>query len=128
MSLLALSASKPAAAPRALAMRPQMHRHISGLRVVGSRSLAPRPILCRAVKDKTLVLDDVRSIIADQLGKDVEQVHPTSKFVDLNADSLDTVEIMLALEEKFDVSLDDENAEKLSTVQDAADLIVSQLK
>ena len=54
------------------------------------------------------VLEDVRAIIAEQLGANLEKVEPTSKFVDLGADSLDTVEIMMALEEKFDLQLDEE--------------------
>ena len=63
------------------------------------------------------MLEDVRGIIAEQLGTDLEKVNPDSKFVDLGADSLDTVEIMMALEEKFDLQLDEEGAEKISTVQ-----------
>lgn len=63
------------------------------------------------------VLEDVRGIIAEQLGTDLAKVTPDSKFVDLGADSLDTVEIMMALEEKFDLQLDEEGAEKISTVQ-----------
>ena len=59
----------------------------------------------------------MRGIIAEQLGTDLEKVSPDSKFVDLGADSLDTVEIMMALEEKFDLQLDEEGAEKISTVQ-----------
>lgn len=55
------------------------------------------------------------------------QVAAESKFVDLGADSLDTVEIMMALEEKFDITLDEEGAEKISTVQEAADLIAAQI-
>ena len=67
------------------------------------------------------VLEDVRGIIAEQLGTDLAKVAPDSKFVDLGADSLDTVEIMMALEEKFDLQLDEEGAEKISTVQVSAD-------
>lgn len=63
------------------------------------------------------VLEDVRAIIAEQLGTDLAKVAPDSKFVDLGADSLDTVEIMMALEEKFELQLDEEGAEKISTVQ-----------
>lgn len=63
------------------------------------------------------VLEDVRGIIAEQLGTDLNKVTPESKFVDLGADSLDTVEIMMALEEKFELQLDEEGAEKISTVQ-----------
>jgi acyl carrier protein len=75
----------------------------------------------------TQVLADVRSIIAEQLGADLDKVGPDAKFADLGADSLDTVEIMMALEEKFEVTLDEDGAEGLSTVQDAADLISSKL-
>ena len=67
------------------------------------------------------VLEDVRAIIAEQLGTELTKVEPASKFVDLGADSLDTVEIMMALEEKFDLQLDEEGAEKISTVQVSPD-------
>lgn len=63
------------------------------------------------------MLEDVRGIIAEQLGTELAKVAPDSKFVDLGADSLDTVEIMMALEEKFQLQLDEEGAEKISTVQ-----------
>lgn len=63
------------------------------------------------------ILQDVRGIIADQLASDLDDVKPESKFVDLGADSLDTVEIMMALEEKFELQLNEEGAEKISTVQ-----------
>lgn len=76
------------------------------------------------LQDKAQVLADVREIIAEQLGTELDAVSAESKFVDLGADSLDTVEIMMALEEKFDLQLDEEGAEKISTVQEAADLIV----
>ena len=84
-------------------------------------SLPPRP------QDKAAVLSDVRGIIAEQLGTDLDKVAADSKFVDLGADSLDTVEIMMALEEKFDIQLDEEGAEKISTVQEAADLTTAQI-
>mmetsp|Transcript_24021 Transcript_24021/g.75237 ORF Transcript_24021/g.75237 Transcript_24021/m.75237 type:complete len:126 (-) Transcript_24021:82-459(-) len=73
------------------------------------------------------VLGKVQGIIAEQLGTDVEKVGPDAKFVDLGADSLDTVEIMMALEEQFDITLDEEGAEKISTVQEAADMIAAQM-
>jgi acyl carrier protein len=50
-------------------------------------------------------------------------VVPEAKFADLGADSLDTVEIIMALEETFKISLDEEGAQKISTVQEAADMI-----
>ncbi len=62
----------------------------------------------------------VTDIIVDQLGVDEKQVVPTAKFVeDLGADSLDTVELVMALEEEFDIEIPDEMAEKIATVGDA---------
>ncbi|KAI8471847.1 MAG: acyl carrier protein [Monoraphidium minutum] len=87
-----------------------------------------RPVMCRASVDKAAVLADVRSIISEQLGTELEKVQAEAKFADLGADSLDTVEIMMALEEKFDITLDEEGAEKISTVQEAADLIAAQVR
>jgi acyl carrier protein len=85
-----------------------------------------RSVITFAV-DKSEVLSDVCKIISEQLGTDMAEVKPDSKFVDLGADSLDTVEIMMALEEKFEITLDEEGAEKISTVQEAADLISAQI-
>ncbi len=64
--------------------------------------------------------DKVRQIIADQLGVKKEEVTDNAKFVDdLGADSLDTVELVMALEEEFGIEIPDEDAEKLATVGDA---------
>ena len=64
--------------------------------------------------------DKVKQIIADQLGVKKEEVVENPKFVDdLGADSLDTVELVMALEEEFGVEIPDEDAEKLATVGDA---------
>ena len=64
--------------------------------------------------------DKVKQIIADQLGVKKEEVVENAKFVDdLGADSLDTVELVMALEEEFGVEIPDEDAEKLATVGDA---------
>ncbi|CAM6011263.1 unnamed protein product [Sphagnum balticum] len=68
-------------------------------------------------------LEAVQSVIAKQLAVELDTVHPGAKFADLGADSLDTVEIMMALEEQFSITLDEEGAEKIVTVQDAADMI-----
>ncbi|MFA6078336.1 MAG: acyl carrier protein [Candidatus Omnitrophota bacterium] len=64
--------------------------------------------------------DKIKQIIADQLGVKKEEVIENAKFVDdLGADSLDTVELVMALEEEFGIEIPDEDAEKLATVGDA---------
>ncbi|ONI15287.1 hypothetical protein PRUPE_3G035800 [Prunus persica] len=78
-------------------------------------------ISCSIAQPETLLT--VQSTIAKQLSIDESTVTPETKFVDLGADSLDTVEILMALEEKFGVSVGEGGAENISTVQDAADLI-----
>ncbi|KAH7547036.1 acyl carrier protein 1, chloroplastic [Ziziphus jujuba] len=79
-------------------------------------------ISCLSIAEQE-TLKTVQTTIAKQLSIDESTVTPTTKFADLGADSLDTVEIMMALEEKFGVSIGEEGAENISTVQDAADLI-----
>lgn len=64
--------------------------------------------------------EKVKKIIIDQLGVDEAEVTPAAKFIDdLGADSLDTVELVMALEEEFGIEIPDEDAEKIATVQDA---------
>lgn len=66
----------------------------------------------------------IKEIIVDQLGVDAEQVTPQAKFVeDLGADSLDTVELVMAFEEEFDIEIPDEDAEKIRTVAEAIEYI-----
>ena len=66
----------------------------------------------------------VKEIIVDQLGVDENQVVASASFIEyLGADSLDTVELVMALEEEFDVEISDEDAEKIFKVQDAIDYI-----
>ena len=66
------------------------------------------------------VNDRVRAIIAEQLGVKLEEVTDTASFIeDLGADSLDTVELVMALEEEFGIEIPDEDAEKMVTVGDA---------
>ena len=65
-----------------------------------------------------------RKLIAENLSQELEDVKPESEFInDLGADSLDTVELMMALEEKFDLEIPDEDAEKLKSVKDATEYI-----
>lgn len=68
--------------------------------------------------------DKVKKIIAEKLSVDLEEVVPEASFVDdLGADSLDLVELIMSMEEEFDVDISDEDAEKIATVQDAIDYI-----
>jgi len=71
----------------------------------------------------------VREIIVEQLGVNPEQVTPEAKFVDdLGADSLDTVELVMALEEEFGLEIPDEEAEKIAAVGDAINYIEAHSK
>ena len=74
-------------------------------------------------------MEDIQSkviiIISDRFGKDESEIQMNSHFIeDLDADSLDTVELVMALEEEFEIDIPDEAAEKISTVQSAVDFIV----
>ena len=71
------------------------------------------------------VQERVKKIIVEQLGVGDDQVTSEASFVDdLGADSLDTVELVMALEEEFDIDIPDEAAEKITTVESAVDFIV----
>ena len=73
------------------------------------------------------VEDQVRGIIAEQLGVKADDIKNDASFVDdLGADSLDTVELVMALEEEFETEIPDEEAEKITTVQQAIDYITSR--
>ncbi|MBW1659453.1 MAG: acyl carrier protein [Deltaproteobacteria bacterium] len=72
------------------------------------------------------VEERVKEIIVDQLGVDESEVTPDAKFIDdLGADSLDIVELVMALEEEYDIEISDEEAEKIQTVGDAIEFIKS---
>ncbi len=75
------------------------------------------------------VQEKVKSIIVEQLGVDPEKVKLEASFIDdLGADSLDIVELVMAMEEEFDLEIPDEDAEKLKTVQNVVDYITSKGK
>jgi len=70
------------------------------------------------------LFDDVKEVVVEQLNVNPDEVKEESKFVeDLGADSLDVVELVMALEEKFDIEIPDEDAEKIATVNDAMKFI-----
>ncbi len=72
------------------------------------------------------ILDTIKQIVADQLAIDEDEVIPGASFIDdLGADSLDIVELIMALEEEFDMEIPDEDAEKITTVQNVVDYIKS---
>lgn len=69
-------------------------------------------------------MEKIKSIIVEQLGVDESEVTPEAHFIDdLGADSLDTVELVMALEEEFGIEISDEDAEKIQTVGDVAKFI-----
>ena len=73
------------------------------------------------------VEEKVKKIIAEKLSVDLEEVVPEASFVDdLGADSLDLVELIMSMEEEFDTDISDEDAEQITTVQDAIDYINKQ--
>jgi acyl carrier protein len=75
------------------------------------------------------VADKVKSIIVEQLGVDEEEVTPDASFVDdLGADSLDTVELVMAFEEEFGIEIPDEDAEEITRVKEAIEYIESHGK
>jgi acyl carrier protein len=76
-------------------------------------------------KEKIMSVEDkVKKIIAEKLSVDIEEVVPEASFVDdLGADSLDLVELIMSMEEEFDVDISDDDAEKMVTVKDAFDYI-----
>jgi len=83
----------------------------------------------RRIKKVSNIEERVKKIVAEQLGVKLEDVKNESSFVDdLGADSLDTVELVMALEEEFETEIPDEEAEKINTVQAAIDYVVANTK
>ncbi len=75
------------------------------------------------------ISEKLKEIVIEQLSVNAEDIKPEAKFVeDLGADSLDRVELMMALEESFDLDIPDEDAEKLLTIGDAEKYILEKIK
>lgn len=90
---------------------------------------AGRPQSTRMEQQMENIEQRVKKIVAEQLGVSEAEVKNESSFVDdLGADSLDTVELVMALEEEFDCEIPDEEAEKITTVQQAIDYVSAHLK
>lgn len=128
---MASSLSNPLACHAAPSLTAQSFSRINGVKnasfvSVGTRSFSRRlRISCEASSPpaKPETLKKVVEIVAKQLAAPADTVQPHSKFQELGADSLDQVEIVMALEEEFKISVDEDGAESIVTVQDAADLI-----
>jgi acyl carrier protein len=96
-----------------------MYRGVSPNAKKNCVGVASWPVLHKEEK-RMASQEKVKSIIAEQLGVKPEEVTPEASFVDdLGADSLDTVELVMALEEEFGIEIPDEDAEKIATVGDA---------
>jgi acyl carrier protein len=76
----------------------------------------------------TDIYDKLSTILVEQLGCDPRAIHPTTALTELGADSLDLVEIVMACEEDFAVNITDEEAERLTTVQDYVQLLQASLQ
>ena len=73
------------------------------------------------------LMDDIKDVIVDKLGVEADKIKPEARFIeDLGADSLDTVELIMGLEDKFGLEISDEDAEKIRTVGDAVKFIESK--
>lgn len=90
--------------------------------MIGLMNVAPLVIPVNSITEKghmSDLMEKIKSIIAEQLNVDEAEVQPEAHFIDdLGADSLDTVELVMALEEEFGVEISDEDAEKIQTVGD----------
>jgi len=94
---------------------------------MGLPAATPGP--ARQEKSMASTEERVKQIIVEQLGVDDAEVTPAASFVDdLGADSLDTVELVMAFEEAFEIEIPDEDAEKIRTVQDAVSYIEQHAK
>lgn len=126
-SLAAVAATASVASPATMAsfsgLRPlRLSQAACPVRVhLVSRRARSLPRIQAVAEEATFLA--VKDIIVEQLAIEPDKITRDAKFVDLGADSLDTVEIMMALEEQFNIQLDQEAGEKIVTVGGAADLI-----
>jgi len=85
--------------------------------------------IARNITPMSTIEERVKKIVVEQLGVKEDEVTPNASFVDdLGADSLDTVELVMALEEEFECEIPDEEAEKITTVQQAIDYVKAHVK
>ncbi|MDP4152950.1 MAG: acyl carrier protein [Bacillota bacterium] len=70
-----------------------------------------------------MIFEKLKKIIAEQFSADEEELTPETRFEDLGADSLDLVELVMAIEEEFDIQVDDEDVDSMSTIGDAVEYI-----
>jgi len=109
---------------------PPLHRFVlAGTLHVSLENLEKGRVAMGAAEKLKEVTERVKQIIGEQLGVDEAEVMPRASFVnDLGADSLDQVELVMALEESFDLEISDEDAEKIRTVQDAIDYVAKHAR
>jgi acyl carrier protein len=96
--------------------------------VAGAAAFAPSPAFTRPSQTALFMSaeleEKVKNIIVEQLGVDADKVVPEASFIDdLGADSLDTVELIMAIEEEFDTEIPEEQAAAIATVKDAIDFV-----
>ncbi|NOY25981.1 MAG: acyl carrier protein [Oligoflexia bacterium] len=78
--------------------------------------------------DKEAIIKKLKDLVSQSLGVKLEEISPDASFIDdLGADSLDIVELVVHIEDEFDIKIPDEDAEKITTVQDAIDYVNGQL-
>eukprot|EP00428_Durinskia_dybowskii_P042575 CAMPEP_0170266626 /NCGR_PEP_ID=MMETSP0116_2-20130129/33233_1 /TAXON_ID=400756 /ORGANISM="Durinskia baltica, Strain CSIRO CS-38" /LENGTH=110 /DNA_ID=CAMNT_0010517769 /DNA_START=40 /DNA_END=372 /DNA_ORIENTATION=+ len=97
--------------------------------LAGAAAFAPSPAFVPRTQSTALFMsaeleEKVKAIIVEQLGVDADKVVPSASFIDdLGADSLDTVELIMAIEEEFDTEIPEEEATSIATVQDAINFV-----